>query len=70
MKGSIRPVEVGEVSKAVFGLALGKAPGPDGLQADDFKRLQCLWPVLAQLFTLIIRTGSFPKRLLDIYITP
>ena len=65
IRGGFRPIELGEVSKAVFGLAVGQALGPD-----VFERLPRLRQVMAGVFASIIRTGSLPRRLLDIYRIP
>ena len=59
-----------EVAKAAWSLASNRAPGPDGYPVDIFKYLPNTYPVLAQLFTTVIRTDHFPARLLDLFRIP
>ena len=49
-----------EVDKAVHGLAVGRAPGPDGFPAILYKKLPVLREVLVLIFNAIMRTGRFP----------
>ena len=47
-----------------------KAPGPDGLLVELYKKLTSLHPYLLKLLNDIYRTGAIPAALRDIYIVP
>ena len=51
-----------EEAKAVRGLAPNRASGPDGYPIDLFKRLTQTYPLLAQPYATIFKTGNFPKK--------
>ena len=56
--------------KAINGLARGRAPGPDGLQAELFQGLTCLLVSLKWLFNCIVMNGRFPRSLTRLYVVP
>ena len=59
-----------EVSRAIGGLAGGKAPGPDMLPVEIFRHSPCLLRPLTDLFNCIVGRGRFPARLARLYIVP
>ena len=69
-KEAYPPITTLEVRKAINSLSPHKAPGPDTIPAEVFKNLPALQGPLAQLFTLILQTGVFPRGMLQLYIIP
>ena len=59
-----------EVARALGAMTRGKAPGPDGIQVAVSQQLTSLLEPLAILFTTKLRTGRFPKEMLQTYIVP
>ena len=66
--GTLLTILAVEVSKAMYGLASGRAPGSDGSPVEAFRQLRGLAGLIAQLFTCILRRGRTPRRLLKLYI--
>ena len=68
IEGSFQAFSRMEVTKAIWGLSQGKAPGPDGIPAEIFKRLPTLVPVLRVLFNGIYSRGGIPKTLCRVHV--
>ena len=65
-----QPILGREIVKAIGRLALGKAPGPDGLTTLFFKKLTVMVSVLEVVLNRILDTGKIPKSLTRIYLVP
>ena len=59
-----------EVLEAIRGLALKKAPGPDGRPAEVYENMPSLLPALTGLVTRMVGLGRIPGRLLEVHIAP
>ena len=60
--GEIPAVLPIEVRKACVGLAVGRAPGPDGLPAEVFRKLRVLTELIARLFSGGSAIWTFPNK--------
>ena len=70
MTGELLEVTCGEVAKAVKGLAVNKVAGPDGFPVDVFAHLPSIYPALARMYTIILKTGRIPQPLLELEVVP
>ena len=52
------------------GLAQGKEPGADTIPTEVYRNLKSLAPVNLKLVILIEKTGSIPKPILEVAVTP
>ena len=68
MTGTFQPVTRMEVQKAVDSLTKGKAPGPDEIPAEVYKRLPSLVPHLTVLANAIYCRGRIPKALRRVHV--
>ena len=66
----LEPVERIEVDKAVDSMALGKAPGPNGVPAEMYARLPAMRETPVLFFNAVLRTGKLPIGLTGVAIVP
>ena len=70
IKTLVPPISKDEIQLAVIDLPMNRAPGPDQMPADFFKRLPALLETLPSMYTHMIETNQIPDMARKYHILP